>query len=81
MTGPETNATNETLFPADTLQSKTGPPFAMVALVSCIPEECRAQLYNSDQLKGKILGIIVKMAVAGRRVVLHSWCDIKRKYR
>jgi len=56
MMGSATNATNETISPADTMQSKTGLPVVAVAPGSYSTEEGRAQLYDSYRLMGKILG-------------------------
>jgi len=56
MLGSGTNQTDETLSPADTMQTKTGIPVVAVASGSYTTEEGREQLYESYRLMGKILG-------------------------
>jgi len=56
MLGSATNQTDETLSPADTMQTKTGIPVVAVAPGSYTTAEGRAQLYDSYRLMGKVLG-------------------------
>lgn len=56
MMGSASNLTNETVTPADTMQSKTGIPVISLSSGSYTTPEGRIQLYNSYRIIGKVLG-------------------------